>query len=149
LRIPHGVHVGLCEVEYAFLQLNEQHPYLVFDTSQNGVFDYDTKRGQGVYAPRRASTLQLSNRDGLLCLTGPNEVKRPADGMPSPLLLILHKDSSFTDMTYLTRQVFAFACHSWRTFLPASVPVTIQYSDLIAKTLGPLSLLDKWDPDVI
>jgi hypothetical protein len=49
-------------------------------------------------------------------------------------------------MTYLTRQVFAFACHSWRTFLPGSVPVTIQYSDLIAKTLGHLSLLENGIP---
>jgi hypothetical protein len=141
--------LGDYEVEYAFLQLSEQHPYLIFNTSQEGVFDYETKRSKGVFAPRRASTLQLSNRDMLLCLTGPSEVKRPEDGMPSPLLLSLHKDSSFTDMTYLTRQVFAFACHSWRTFLPTSVPVTIQYSDLIAKTLGNLSLLDKWDPDVM
>lgn len=141
--------LGDYEVEYAFLQLSAQHPYLIFDTSQGGAFDYETKRSKGVYAPRRASTLQLSNRDMLLCLTGPNEVKRPEDGMPSPLRLNLHKDSSFTDMTYLTRQVFAFACHSWRTFLPGSVPVTIQYSDLIARTLGHLSLLDKWDPDVM
>jgi Piwi domain len=141
--------LGDYEVEYAFLQLSEQHPYLIFDQSQGGVMDYETKRSKGVYAPKRASTLQLSNRDVLLCLTGPTEVKRPEDGLPSPLLLNLHKDSSFTDMTYLTRQVFAFACHSWRTFLPASVPVTIQYSDLIAKTLGHLSLLDKWDPDVM
>ena len=141
--------LGDYEVEYAFLQLSEQHPYLLFDKSQNGVMDFDTKRNKGVYAPRRASTLQLSNRDVLLCLTGASEVKRPEDGMPSPLLLTLHKDSSFTDMTYLTRQVFAFACHSWRTFLPGSVPVTIQYSDLIARTLGHLSLFDKWDPDVM
>ena len=95
--------LGDFEVEYAFLQLSEEHPYLIFDTSQNGAFDYDTKRSKGVYAPKRASTLQLSNRDVLLCLTGPNEVKRPEDGMPSPLLLSLHKDSSFTDMTYLTQ----------------------------------------------
>jgi len=141
--------LGDYEIEYAFVQLSEEHPYLIFDTGQNGVFDYETKRSKGVYAPRRASTLQLSNRDMLLCLTGPSEVRRPEDGMPSPLLLSLHKDSSFTDMTYLTRQVFAFACHSWRTFLPGSVPVTIQYSDLIARTLGNLSLLDKWDPDVM
>lgn len=141
--------LGDYEVEYAFLQVSDEHPYLIFDTSQDGVFDYETRRSKGVYAPRRASTLQLSNRDMLLCLTGPSEVKRPEDGMPSPLLLTLHKDSSFTDMTYLTRQVFAFACHSWRTFLPGSVPVTIQYSDLIAKTLGHLSLLDKWNPDVM
>jgi hypothetical protein len=141
--------LGDYEVEYAFLQVSDEHPYLIFDTGQDGVFDYETRRSKGVYAPRRASTLQLSNRDMLLCLTGPSEVKRPEDGMPSPLLLTLHKDSSFTDMTYLTRQVFAFACHSWRTFLPGSVPVTIQYSDLIAKTLGHLSLLDKWNPDVM
>lgn len=141
--------LGDYEVEYAFLQIIEQHPYLIFDKSQKGVMDYETKRTKGVYAPKRASTLQISNRDVLLCLSGPSEVKRPEDGLPSPLLLSLHKDSSFTDMTYLTRQVFAFACHSWRTFLPASVPVTIQYSDLIAKALGHLSLLDKWNPDVM
>jgi hypothetical protein len=141
--------LGDYEVEYAFLQVGDGHPYLIFDTSQEGSFDYESKRSKGAYAPRRSSCLQLSNRDMLLCLTGPSEVKRPEDGIPSPLLLTLHKDSSFTDMTYLTRQVFAFACHSWRTFLPGSVPVTIQYSDLIAKTLGHLSLLDKWDPDVM
>ncbi len=113
------------------------------------VFVVDSGRTKGIYAPKRASSLQLSNRDLLLCLTGPTEVKRPEDGLPRPVLLTLHKDSSFTDMTYLSRQVFAFACHSWRTFLPASVPVTIQYSDLIARTLGHLSLIDKWDPDVM
>jgi hypothetical protein len=141
--------LGDYEAEYAFLQLSAQHPYLLFDKNQTGVVDFETKRSKGVYAPRRASTLQLSNRDVLLCLIGPSEVKRPEDGLPGPLLLTLHRDSSFADMTYLTRQVFAFACHSWRTFLPGSAPVTVQYSDLIARTLGHLSLFDKWDPDVM
>ena len=137
------------EVEYAFLQLSEQHPYLLFDKDMKGKFDYESKLTKGVFAPQRSSSLQLSSRDVLLCLTGPSEVKRPQDGLPSPLLLTLHRDSTFTDMTYLTRQVFAFACHSWRTLLPASLPVTIQYSDLIARTLGNLSLFDRWDPDVM
>jgi Piwi domain len=141
--------LGDYEVEYAFLQLSEQHPYLLFDKGQSGVKDFDTRRYKGVYAPKRASSLQLSNRDLLLSLTGPSEVKRPEDGMPRPLLLSLHRDSLFTDMTYLSRQVFAFSCHSWRTFLPASLPVTIQYSDLIARTLGHLALFDRWDPDVM
>jgi Piwi domain len=141
--------LGNYEVEYAFLQLSEHHPYLLFDKNQTGVADLETRKSKGVYAPKRSSALQLSNRDVLLCLTGPSEVKRPEDGMPKPLLLNLHRDSLFTDMTYLTRQVFAFSCHSWRTFLPSSVPVTIQYSDLIARTLGHLSLLDRWDPDVM
>ena len=141
--------LGDYEVEYAFLQLSDRHPNLLFDKSQHGVKDFDTRRNKGVYAPKRSSSLQLSNRDLLLCLTGPSEVKRPEDGLPRPLLLSLHRDSSFTDMTYLSRQVFAFSCHSWRTFLPASLPVTIQYSDLIARTLGHLSLFDRWDPDVM
>jgi hypothetical protein len=90
------------------------------------------------------------NRDVLLSLTGPKEVKRPENGTPRPLLLSLHPDSSFTNMIYLTEQVFAFACHSWRTtFLPVSLPVTIKYSNLIADSLGQLSRLDRWNPDVM
>jgi hypothetical protein len=65
------------------------------------------------------------------------------------LLLNLHPDSSFTDMSYLSEQVYAFSCHSWRTFLPVSLPVTIQYSNLIADSLGKLSRLDRWNPDVM
>jgi hypothetical protein len=141
--------LGEYEVEYAFLQISDSHPYLLFDQSQKGSRDFDTGLTKGVFAPSRSSSLQLSNRDALLCLTGPNEVKRPEDGIPRPLLLSLHRDSSFSDMTYLTRQVFAFACHSWRTFLPASHPVTTQYSDLIARALGSLALLERWNPDVM
>jgi hypothetical protein len=56
-------------------------------------------------------------------------------------LLKLHRDSTFTDMDYLARQVFHFSDHSWRTFLPASMPVTVSYSQLIARMLGNLARL--------
>lgn len=137
------------DVEYAFVRISERHPYIGFDTSQDGVNDFDTRRIKGQYAPTRGRYLQLGHRDVLLSLTGPREVKRPEDGTPRPLLLSLHRDSSFTDMKYLAEQVFAFACHSWRTFLPISLPVTIQYSDLIANSLGKLSRLGQWNPDVM
>lgn len=141
--------LGEYEVEYAFVQLSDEHPYLLLNTDEKGVRDYETRETKGVYAPRRGSALQLANHDVLLTLVGPSEVKRPEDGLPHPLLLTLHRDSTFTDVTYLTRQVFAFACHSWRTFLPGRLPVTIQYSDLIAKALGNLARLDRWNPDVM
>jgi hypothetical protein len=141
--------LGDYDVEYAFLQLNELHPYMLFDTDQAGTFDYETKRTKGIYAPQKGRYLELGNREVLLSLTGPKEVKRPEDGLSRPLFLSLHRDSTFTDMTYLTRQVFTFACHSWRTFLPASIPVTIQYSNLIANALGHLSLMDRWNPEVM
>jgi hypothetical protein len=85
----------------------------------------------------------------LLSLTGPREVKRPEQGTPHPIILSLHPDSSFTNMPYLTRQIFSLSSHSWRTFLPVSWPVTIQYSDLIADRLGRLLCLERWDPDVM
>jgi hypothetical protein len=141
--------LGDFDVEYAFVQLSERHPYILFDKDQSGVHDYETRRTKGIYAPERGRYLELGNREALLSLTGPREVKRPEDGIPRPLLLSLHRDSTFTDMTYLTRQVFTFACHSWRTFLPASLPVTIQYSNLIADALGHLSLMDRWNPEVM
>jgi argonaute-like protein implicated in RNA metabolism and viral defense len=141
--------LGDYDVEYAFVQFSDQHPYMLFDRKQKGVFDHETKRTKGIYAPQRGGYLELGKRDVLLSLTGPREVKRPEDGTPRPLFLSLNRDSTFTDMTYLTRQVFAFACHSWRSFLPASVPVTIQYSDLIANALGHLSLTDRWNPEVM
>ena len=49
-------------------------------------------------------------------------------------------------MTYLTRQVNTFACHSWRSYFPSPLPVTILYSELIARLLGHLSTLPQWNP---
>ena len=78
---------GEYDVKYAFVHVNEQHPYMAFDTSQDGVKDFETGRVKGQYAPARGSYLELGNRDVLLSLTGPHEVKRPEDGTPRPLLL--------------------------------------------------------------
>ena len=97
--------LGDYDVEYAFVQMSEKHPYMLFDKSQTGTFDYETRGTKGVYAPARGQYLELGNREVLVSLTGPRDVKRPQDGTPRPLLLNLHRDSSFTDMTYLTRQV--------------------------------------------
>jgi hypothetical protein len=86
--------LGDYDVECAFVQLSEQHPYILFDKKQNGAFDYETKRTKGIYAPERGRYLELGNREVLLSLTGPREVKRPEDGTPRPLFLSLHRDST-------------------------------------------------------
>lgn len=137
------------DVEYAFVHVAENHPYLVFDTEQQGVFDRDTQRTKGIFASPRGSYIKISDREILLTLTGVNEVKKPSDGMPRPILLKLHHQSTFTDMTYLAKQTSNFANHSWRSFLPASMPITIAYSQQIARLLGNLALLPKWNPDVM
>lgn len=137
--------LGNYDVDYAFLHIVEQHPQMLFDEQQQGR-SCGAAGKKGVFAPQRGLHLRLSESEMLLSLKGPNEVKRPVDGIPRPLLLRLGSGSDFTDMEYLARQVYTFSCHSWRTFFPASLPVTIMYSELIARLLGKLSTVPSWNP---
>ena len=141
--------LGDYDLEFAFIHVVQNHPYVLFDEQQPGVRDLETRSVKGTFAPMRGSYFRLSNHEVLISLTGAREVKRPQDGMPRPVLLRLHRGSSFLDSTYLARQVFAFSCHSWRSFFPAPMPVTILYSELIARMLGHLATLTRWNPDVM
>ncbi len=141
--------LGRYDVDFAFVEVSQHHPYLLFDEGQPGVYDYEAKRTKGAYAPERGLMLKLSKSEVLIVLTGPRDVKRPQDGLPSPVLLRLHRESTFTDTTYLARQVYAFANHSWKSFFPGSLPVTVQYSQIIAGLLGKLGRLPNWNADVL
>lgn len=129
-------------VDFSFISVTEDHLYLVFDENQEGVKSYGQKKG--VFVPERGLMVRLSNNEALLQLTGSNELKQWTDNHPSPLLLKLHDKSTFKDMDYLVRQVFDFSCLSWRTLLPSPAPITILYSDLIAKNLLMLKDISGW-----
>jgi len=45
--------------------------YMLFDKSQNGVPDYESRGTKGSYAPARGQYLELGNHEVLLALTGP------------------------------------------------------------------------------
>jgi hypothetical protein len=134
-------------VEFAFLHVIEDHPFLLFDTRQRGVRDFKSGATKGDHVPIRGIFQAFSKADALLTLIGPRELKQAEDGMPFPVLLRLHRNSSFVDLNYLARQVFQFSAHSWRSFLPSRMPVTIVYSQLIARLMGNLSMIPRWDPD--
>lgn len=132
------------DLQFAFLHVKQDHPYLLFDDGQVGV------KGRGEKTPVRGLYAEIGDSDSLLTLTGPQQLKRPTDGLPRPLLLSLHRDSTFKDLVYLTKQVYWFSNHSWRSFLPAALPVTIYYSDLVAGLLGRLDRLgNRWSPSVM
>jgi hypothetical protein len=141
--------LGRYDVDFAFVEVSQHHPYVLFDEGQDGVYDIEAKRKKGAYAPERGLMLKFSDREVLIVLTGPRDVKRPEDGLPSPILLRLHRESTFTDTTYLARQGYAFANHSWKSFFPGSLPVTVQYSEIIAGLLGKLGRLPNWNADVL
>ena len=139
-------------VEFAFLDISHHHELLLFDPSQRGK-PYWAGRGdrrlKGIGAPKRGRCLQIGPRSALLQLIGVDEVKTDQQGLPSPLLLQLHPDSDFADMTYLARQVFHFSYLSWRSFFPSPEPITILYSRLIASSLANLKGLPGWNSTVL
>jgi hypothetical protein len=64
-------------------------------------------------------------------------------------LIDVHPRSDFTDLAYLARQIYHFTYVSWRTFFPATEPVTISYSRMIARALANLRNVTGWNSGVL
>ncbi len=134
--------LGLSRMDFAFLHVVEDHPFTVFDLEAE-------KDHKAPLAPERGQAIALGDREWLVTLTGRKEVKGSRQGLPDPILLRLHRRSTYSDMEALSRQVSDFACHSWRTFMPARLPVTLGYADQIARQLAGLERTPGWDRDAV
>jgi hypothetical protein len=99
--------------------------------------------------PERGTIMQLGRYTRLVCTNGPNLIKHANAPLPAPLLIHIHKGSTFNDLTYLSEQVLKFTGLSWRSTLPAKKPVSIYYSELIADLLGRLRCVNDWSPAVL
>lgn len=146
--LVHELVEGRYQVEFAFIDISSHHPYRLFDPSQRGAPAGRGKtKGKGF--PERGICLQLDRRRALLHLKGPKDIKTEDQGLPPPLLLELHPDSDFVSLPYLARQMYHFTYASWQSFFPATDPVTIKYSRLIARLLGQMKPLPNWDSSVL
>jgi hypothetical protein len=137
------------QLEFAFLHVASDTNLQLFDRNAHGVPVGQSGKVKGIFVPERGLMVALSDRDMLVGVTGAKELKRPTDGAPVPLRLHLHRASTFRDLRYLGQQVMLFASHSWRGFQPASMPVTVSYSQLIARHMGRLGTTTRWNPDVL
>jgi hypothetical protein len=93
--------------------------------------------------------VRLGRYTQLLCTNGPRLIKREESPLPVPLLVHLHQQSTFRDLPYLTEQVLKFTSLSWRSVLPARNPVTVYYSELIARLLARLRVVSDWSPAML
>jgi hypothetical protein len=135
------------KVEFAFVHLSDAHDWALFDQNSPGRSTGRQVRGRLV--PGRGHAVPVSRSEMLLSVTGPWDMKLPLQGLPRPLLLHLHRESTFTDLEYLAGQVFRFTALSWRRPYPSARPVTIMYSDLIAGLLGQLRHVKNWNSDIV
>ncbi len=133
-------------VEFAFLTVTKDHPFTLLDIHQHGIRQSgNSSIVKAVYLPDRGIIARINNYARLVTTLGPSQA-RHGERLKRPVLVKLHRLSSFRDLAYLSEQVLKFSSLSWRTVRPVKLPVTIRYSKHIAEQLGELSKLDDWSP---
>ena len=135
-------------VEFAFLTISEDHPFASIDKEQKGI---QGKGGvvKGLYVPERGTIVQLGRYTRLLSTNGPSLLKKTQAPLPLPLLVHLHKESTYRDLDYLTEQILKFTSLSWRSTHPSRRPVSVYYSELIAEQLARLRQVPDWSPAML
>jgi hypothetical protein len=137
-------------MEFAFLTVTQDHPFRLFDRVQQGIpMKNQPEVKKAVFVPQRGVVAQLGSFTRLLCTNGPELIKRPVSPLPLPLLVHIHPESTYRDLASLAEQVLKFTSLSWRSTLPAKLPVTIYYSELIAGLLSRLRGVPDWSPAML
>lgn len=135
-------------IEFAFLTVSFDHPFLLLDKQQPGIAGRSGGR-KAVFVPERGTIVEIGRFTRLLCTNGPFLIKRENSPHPTPILIHLHRQSTFKDLQYLSEQVLKFTSLSWRSTLPARKPVTIYYSEMIAELLVRLRKVGDWSPAML
>jgi hypothetical protein len=149
-RLVESLATRYSTVEFAFLQISDDHEMMMFDESSPGVRSWDSgETVKGRLVPRRGLMVPIGRLEALLSVTDAMSLKRARQAAPKPLLLKLDRASTFRDIDYLAGQVYRFTAMSWRRLYPSSRPVTIQYSELIAELLGNLRHVRNWNADAV
>lgn len=132
-------------IQYCFVTVSDFHPYIMFDTNQSG----SGQNRKGVYVPERGQNWIIDEHTCLLQLKGPKAIKTTKHSFSNPVLIHIHEKSTYKDLNTVAQQVFNFTNISWRGFHPTRQPVTILYSDLIAKHLSQLRKVNFWKPETV
>lgn len=113
-------------VPYALIHLNDDSSYRLFDA------------GHATYIPQAGLRVELSRHNALLLLDGRIGEKRSRRGIPRVLDVSMDKRSTMSvdEFPRLVRQIHSFARVNWRGFNASAVPVTLNYSYLIARLIA-------------
>ena len=130
------------DIKFAFVTFSERHPYVLFNEKERGEF------GKGQFVPRRSYNILLDKYSCLIQMIGPKEIRAAQHGAPTPVLIRVHQSSTFLDLTYIVQQAFKFTRLSYRSFNPAHTPITLLYSNMLARQLKVLKNLPNWNYEV-
>ena len=121
-------------IPYALLHLNDDSNYRLFDV------------GNATYVPQAGLKVELSRRNALLLLDGRIGERRNRRGVPRVLDVSMDKRSTMdvSGFPRLVRQINDFARVNWRGFNAQAIPVTLNYSYLIARLVVEIGA-DRWN----
>ncbi len=115
------------DIQYGLAHLSYNHNFRVF-------------KNEGRSVPERGTFIQLSHNQALLHLGGRSVV---------PIQVRLDRRSEYRDLYEITKQVLHFTHLSFRSFIPASKPVTIKYPNLMAQMVHELKKVPDWDYSIL
>ncbi len=136
------------DIDFALVHVNDDHHLQLFDTansnprSRNG-----DARPEAALLPARGWSVAIGPRERLVTFVGLDQYK--GNGCPSPLRITLDKRSTFTDVDYLTQQMFSLSFMSVRSLTPGIAPVTIAYARQLAHLTGRLRSVGQWTVELI
>jgi len=122
------------DIPYAIVHLNEFSNFRLFNSSVSS------------FVPQKGLKVTLSEHEALLLLDGCINGQRRKIGVPRVLDVRMDKRSTLevNHFPSLVRQIYDFSSLNWRGFNSASIPVTLNYSKLIAKMVIELGI-DSWN----
>lgn len=126
-------------IEYALLHIEETESLYMFDT------------GDRSYLPEAGQVVKLGRKQAVMLTEGRERYKKQKIGFPHPLRITLDERSQITDQDHdvvfeeLLKQIFGLSKINWRGLNAAAIPVTLNYSRLLAEVAGFCDQDEDWD----
>lgn len=136
------------DIDFAIVHVNDDHNFQLFDTSNVAPRSRNGQaRPEAALLPARGWSVAIGPRERLVTFVGPDQYK--GNGSPSPVRITLDRRSTFTDIDYLTQQLYSLSFMSVRSLTPGLVPVTISYAERLAHITGRLRSVSHWAVELI
>jgi hypothetical protein len=120
------------QIPYALLHINEYSNFRLFDTFHR------------TYIPESGLRVDISKHESVLLIDGRIGNERRKVGVPRVLDIIMDKRSKIPIDNFpdLVKQISDFSRINWRGFNAAAIPVTLNYSKLIARLISEIGVED-------
>jgi len=134
--VAKGIQDVASDATYALLHLNSYSNFRVFDTSDN------------TFVPYEGLMVKLGSKQAILLTTGRNKnTGKIKMGTPVPIEITMDRRSTVRIKYFydLVKQIYDFSRINWRGINATAIPVTINYSKLIARLLGNIENVANWN----